>query len=115
MKLLVTIVQDQDSTKLTEALVAKGYRSTKLASTGGFLRAGSTTLLIGVQDGQVDDVMEIVREVCQTREKLVMPVSHGEALGGYATLPVKVLVGGAVVFVLNVDQFFQVTRPPQED
>ena len=50
MKLIVAVVQDKDSVRLVEALVEKGYRSTKLASTGGFLKSGNTTLLIGVEE-----------------------------------------------------------------
>lgn len=111
MKLLVTIIQDQDSAKLSDALVASGFRSTKLASTGGFLKSGSTTLLIGVKPEQVEEVISIIREVCHTREKLIVPISHAEALGGFAPMPVKVQVGGAVVFVLDVEQFCQLSNP----
>jgi uncharacterized protein YaaQ len=110
VKLLVVIVQDQDSAKLAEQLVANGYRSTKLASTGGFLKVGSTTMLVGVEDEQVDGVIEVVKSVCHTREKLVVPLTHAEALGGFAVPPVTVQVGGAVIFVLNVDQFYQTAK-----
>lgn len=111
MRLLVSIVQDQDSAKLTEELIANGFRSTKLSSTGGFLKAGSTTLLIGVEDNQVDNVLSVIKSVCHTREKLVFPISHADALAGFAVPPVSVQVGGAVVFVLQVDQFCQLTKP----
>ncbi len=114
MKLLVVIVQDQDSNKLAEELTSKGYRSTKLASTGGFLRVGNTTLLVGVDDEQVDGVLKVVRSVCHTREKLVVPLTHADALGGFAVPPVSVQVGGAVVFVLNVDQFHRISAPETE-
>lgn len=115
MKLLVAIVQDQDAARLTESLVTNGFRSTKLASTGGFLKAGSTTLLIGVEDEKVEDVLTVIRGVCHTREKLVYPISHADALAGFAVPPVSVQVGGAVIFVLQVDQFCQLTKPNSEE
>lgn len=114
MKLLIAIIQDQDTAKLTQQLVEHGYRSTKLSSTGGFLKSGNTTLLIGVEEQQVEEVLAIIKETCPTRSQLVMPVTAAEALGGYTPMPVSVQVGGAVVFVLNVEQFMTASRPPAE-
>jgi uncharacterized protein YaaQ len=105
MKLLITVVDDQCIAPLTEQLVSKGYRATKLSSTGGFLRSGNTTLLLGVRSDQVDDVLTIIQSVCHTREEYVIPATHAEALAGFTPMPVKVLVGGAVVFVLNAEQW----------
>ena len=61
MKLVIAMVQDEDSEAAVHTLNEHGYRVTKLATTGGFLRRGNTTLLIGVEDGQVDDVMGVLR------------------------------------------------------
>lgn len=114
MKLLIAVVQDQDSAKLSDQLVSKSFRATKLSSTGGFLRAGSTTLLIGVDETQVDEVLSIIKEVCPIRERLVMPMTGAEVSGGYTPMPISVQVGGAVVFVLNVEQFFRSEKAPVE-
>lgn len=109
MKLVVAIVQDKDGVKVTSALMEKGYRATKLASTGGFLREGNTTLLVGVEDAQLDDVLDIVKEICHSREQLVTPLSPmGGAVDSFLPYPVEVTVGGATVFVLDVDQFVRV-------
>jgi uncharacterized protein YaaQ len=109
MKLLLTVVQDQDAQPLLEALIKGDYRVTKLASTGGFLRSGNTTLLVGIGDEQVDSVLNIIGEVCQPRERPVTPVPP---LGGtgepYVPFPVEVPVGGAAVFVIDVEQFIRI-------
>ncbi|MEW6547503.1 MAG: cyclic-di-AMP receptor [Bacillota bacterium] len=106
MKLIVAVIQDKDSVRLLEALVKKGYRATKLASTGGFLREGNTTVLIGVEDGQTDEVLATIRETCRPREQLVTPLTpmSGPA-DSYVAYPVEVMVGGATVFVLNVERY----------
>ena len=75
MLLLIAVVQDQDVNRLLTALLEKGHRATKLASTGGFLRQGNTTLLIGVQEEQAEEVKAIIREECRTRKGLVSPMA----------------------------------------
>jgi len=106
MKLLIAVVQDKDSNRLSQALVKEGFRATKLASTGGFLRAGNTTFLIGVDDDRVEDALNIIRANCKVREQLVTPVSPvSGAADSYIPFPVEVQVGGAAVFVLPVERF----------
>lgn len=112
MKLLIAVVHDQCSGRLTEQLVAKGYRSTKLSSTGGFLRAGSTTLLIGVDADQVEAVLTVIKSVCRTGEQLIP--SPKEAVPGLPSSPMQTLSGGAVVFVLNAVPWAGTLRPPVE-
>jgi uncharacterized protein YaaQ len=107
MKLLIAVVQDKDSIRLIESLVDNGYRSTKLASTGGFLKAGNTTLLIGVEDEEIPKVMDIIKEICQAREQLVTPMAPvgSNAVESYVPYPIEVLVGGATIFVVDVEKF----------
>ncbi|OWA33168.1 hypothetical protein B9G55_22905 [Saccharibacillus sp. O16] len=106
MKLIIAIVQDKDSNRLSGELVKSNFRATKLASTGGFLRAGNTTFLIGVDDSQVEAVMNVIRNSCKVREQLVTPVTPmSGTTDSYLPLPVEVQVGGATVFVLPVDRF----------
>jgi len=88
MKLIIAIVRDEDSEAISNALVGAGFRVTRIASTGGFLRRGSTTLMIGVEEGMVDQAIQIVRECCA-------PV-------------VETGIRRATLFVLNVDRFTQV-------
>ncbi|TXK78215.1 cyclic-di-AMP receptor [Paenibacillus sp. N3.4] len=106
MKLVVAIVQDKDSNRLSNALIKEGFRATKLASTGGFLRAGNTTFMIGTEDERVQEVMHVIRANCKIREQLVTPVSPmGGTTDSYIPFPVEVQVGGAAVFVLPVERF----------
>ncbi|GBD30376.1 hypothetical protein HRbin32_01479 [bacterium HR32] len=109
MKLVLAIVQEKDSGRLIDALTEAGFQATMLASTGGFLRSGNATVLIGVEDPEVDRVLEIVRRTCQTREQLMSPIPPVvEPVDSYVTYPVKVQVGGAIVFVLQVDRMERV-------
>ena len=106
MKLVVAVVQDQDSNRLSTALTKGNYRATKLASTGGFLRSGNTTFLIGTDDSLIPKLLDIIRENCRSREQMVAPVSPmGGNADSYIPYPVEVEVGGAIVFVLPIEQF----------
>lgn len=106
MKLILAVVQDQDSSRLSKALVENNFRATKLATTGGFLKSGNTTFMIGTEDIRVERALQIIKENCRAREQLVAPVSPmGGNADSYVPYPVEVEVGGATVFVLPVDQF----------
>lgn len=106
MKLILAIVQDADAARLQEALAEKGFQSTKLASTGGFLREGNTTVLIGVEPHKVGVVKEVIHNTCRERNKVVTAGSPIHALEGvFASQPMEVPVGGAIVFVLSTDEF----------
>ncbi len=109
MRLVIAVVQDQDAPQLMDTLVDKGFRATKLATTGGFLRQGNTTLLMGVEDDEVDDVVEVVRSVCRSRTQLIpsIPVV-GRSVESYVGQPIEVPVGGATIFVLDVSRFEKV-------
>ncbi|MGE5675382.1 MAG: cyclic-di-AMP receptor [Mycobacterium leprae] len=106
MKLVVAVIQDKDSHRLLGELTQTGFRATKLASTGGFLREGNTTLLLGVDDADVDRVVGLIKNSCRAREQLVTPLSPmGGPADSYIPYPVEILVGGATIFVLNVERF----------
>lgn len=108
MKLIVAVVQDQVGNRLSKELMNNNYRATKLATTGGFLRSGNTTFLIGTDDNQVEKALQIIKENCGTREQLIVPTSPmGGNSDSYVPYPINVEVGGATVFVLPVDQFLQ--------
>ncbi len=106
MKLVVAVIQDQDSNRLSNALTKHNFRATKLASTGGFLRSGNTTFLVGVDDERVAQLLDVIRDNCRSREQMVAPVSPlGGSADSYIPYPVEVEVGGATVFVLPIEQF----------
>ena len=108
MKLIIAIVQDEDASRLVSKLMNEGYGVTKLATTGGFLRAGNTTLLVGVDDEKFDGAMAVIEKICKSRKQIATaPPSMTGVNGVYSPYPIEVMVGGATVFVLAVDQFIK--------
>ena len=108
MKLIIAIVQDEDASRLVSKLMNEGYGVTKLATTGGFLRAGNTTLLVGVDDEKFDGAMAVIEKVCKSRKQIATaPTSMTGVNGVYSPYPIEVMVGGSTVFVLSVDQFIK--------
>lgn len=108
MKLILATVQDQDADRATEALNESGYRVTRIGTTGGFLQQGNTTLLIGVEDSHVSAVIDLLKTSGKRRTQY-MPMATGAAPNGMALYNyVEVEVGGATVFILDVDYFEQV-------
>lgn len=108
MKLVIAIVQDQDASILIDELTEKEYRITKLSSTGGFLKAGNTTLLMGVDDGQVEDIMDIIEKNCKTREITTSLLTVSMPGDTYIPYPLEVKVGGATVFILDVEDHIRI-------
>lgn len=105
MKLLVSIVNMDDMYGLTDALAKEGYDATVISTAGGFLREGNATLLIGVEDQVVAQVLRIIRTKCRTRRRYMQPISAGIEEESFMIEPIEVEVGGAVVFVLDVERF----------
>jgi len=111
VKLIIAIVQDEDSSRLLSELMQQGFGVTKLATTGGFLKAGNTTLLLGIDDERLNEAISVIESVCKSRKQistapsaLVGGMTHGE----YSSFPIEVTVGGATLFVLSVDHFMKV-------
>lgn len=104
MKLLIAIINSDDAHKVMNEITKAGFYATKLTTTGGFLRTGNLTLLMGVEDEKVDEVLELLRENSRKREEIT-PVIPGYDTGVMNAIPVKITVGGATVFVLDVEQF----------
>lgn len=109
MKLVLSVVQEKDAGRLIDALTEADVQATMLASTGGFLREGNATIMTGVEDQQVEMVLGVIKRVCQRREQLMTPIPPVvEPVDSYVTYPVKVEVGGAIVFVMNVEHMERV-------
>ena len=109
MKMVIAIVQDDDALDLVDELTELNFRVTKLATTGGFLKSGNTTLLIGVEKERVDEIINVIKKRCKKRSEMVAaptPIAGDPRV--YIPYPVEVKVGGATVFVLDVDQFVRV-------
>lgn len=93
MKLIIAIIQDSYSNKVVKSLNQKKIRTTKLASTGGFLKSGNTTLLIGVKEEKLDQVVELIKENCKSKK-----VTDGNE---------ELTVSGANLFVIDVKENFR--------
>jgi uncharacterized protein YaaQ len=106
VKLVVCIVHNRDKGKIVDELIRAGFKFTVIGSTGGFLREGNTTFLIGVEADEKEGLLKLIAQNCKAREQLVnvMPFEAAPP-GAFIPSPVKVPVGGAVVFVIDVEQF----------
>ena len=107
MKLILAIINHDDANAVTQSLTKHGFSSTKLATTGGFLMAGNTTFISGVEDEKVDEVIGIIAKHSRRRTQVV-PSTSTMDVGMYSSFPVEVTVGGSTIFVLNVDRFEKV-------
>jgi uncharacterized protein YaaQ len=106
MKLVLAIVSNEDASKVLKTLIKENFFVTKLATTGGFLMSGNTTMIIGVQDELLDKCIQVISETSRRRTKLV-PNAISSEFGIFSSTPVEVQVGGATVFVLEVNQFIK--------
>jgi uncharacterized protein YaaQ len=109
MKLVYAIIHDEDGHKVMDELNKNGFSVTKLCSSGGFLKAGNTTLLVGVEEDKVDRVIGIVEKKSKSRKQVINSSMSPNGLGGmFMPYPVEVVVGGATIFVVNVERFEKV-------
>jgi uncharacterized protein YaaQ len=91
-KLIIAVVQNEDADAVVDALLEEEFRATRLASTGGFLRRGNTTLMIGADEDQVDRVLDLIRQHARS--------GHAPAEGTTGTPP-----AAATVFVLDLEEY----------
>jgi uncharacterized protein YaaQ len=106
MKLVISIVHREDADGLLKALTDAGHKATLISTTGGFLREGNATICTGIEAEKVEEVLEIVRENCHTRTRYVSPLAPlTEPSEFYIPEPVELEVGGATVFVLDVERY----------
>ncbi len=104
MKLIFAIVNDDDAARVQSVLSKAGFPVTKLASTGGYLKSGNTTFISGVEDGQVDEVISLIGNNARKRTQIIHDTT---SMGTFNTMamPLEIQVGGATIFVLNVERF----------
>jgi uncharacterized protein YaaQ len=88
MKLILAIVQDSDSGAILETLINSGFNVTRISATGGFLKRGQATFLIGTADEKVQECVQIIRE------HTVTTINPG--------------IKHVTIFVLKVEHFEQV-------
>ena len=102
MKLIFAIINDDDVRFVSDALISKGIQATRLSSTGSFLKSGNTTLLICIDNEKVDEAIALIHDHCRRRKQLLPSSSLS---GAFSTYPVEINVGGATVFVTDVERF----------
>jgi uncharacterized protein YaaQ len=107
MKLIMAIISSDDARDALERLTKAGFRATVISTTGGFLREGNTTIFLGTEDQRVSQAVEVLRQSCRRRTQWVSPLPTLEGPGLEMSEPIEVSVGGAIVFVMNVEQFVQ--------
>ena len=104
MKLVVAIINDDDAPIILDTMREAGFFATKISSSGGFLRLGNSTIICGVEESKIEELIQIIKEEGSSRTQVAPVVPNFfEALQA----PVKVNVGGATIFVLDVDQFIK--------
>lgn len=106
MKLILAIVNDDDANSVSNALNKDGISATKLATTGGYLKAGNTTFIIGVEDVLVDRALEIIGNNARKRTQIIQDATP---YGMFSTvsMPLEITIGGATIFVIDVEQFIK--------
>ena len=105
MKLVLAIINSEDAQRVIRSLTEKSFSVTKLATTGGFLMKGNVTIITGVEDTQVNQVIEIIREKSESRRQVIPSLPESRMGGFLDTALVEVMVGGATIFVMSLDQF----------
>jgi len=108
MKMVMAIVQDKDANKLGSEFVKHEIQATRTATSGGFLRSGNTTFLVGVEDERVEEVLEIIKTTAHARKQFMTPAASLDlSMEATSAMPLEVQIGGATVFIQNIEQFHQ--------
>lgn len=107
MKLMYIIVRQDNEQEVVDALIKEKFTITKLATSGGFLKKGNTTLMSCIEDSEVEKAISLIKEECGKSKKITveMPINLPSTAINYTTIPTTIEVGGATVIVTNVCRF----------
>lgn len=105
MKLIIAIVNNDDAHFVNTGLTSEGFQITKVSSTGGFLLNGNSTFFVGVDDSRVERAVEIIKAHSKKRVKSIPFTSMTGAAGAVAPANADICIGGATVFILDVEKF----------
>jgi uncharacterized protein YaaQ len=109
MKMILAVIAHEDAKTVLDRLTRRGYAATAVNSTGGFGHGNNMTIFCGVEEADTDEVLAILRESCPSRTQYVTPLppvmEPGEV---HIPTPVEKHLGGATIFVLDVDRFEQI-------
>lgn len=108
MKLLIAIIQNDDSHAVLTELNKVGLMATKLSTSGGFMRAGNVTLLMGIEEERIPEVINIMEKYSSKRQQIISNTPASTFISeAFSSPPIKVTVGGATIFVVDVDRFYK--------
>lgn len=107
MKLIIAVVSAEDANKVQKGLIKNKFFATRLQTQGSFLKSGNSTFLIGVNDEKVPNVLEVIEE-CSKKRFADVPNTIVNEFGAFSTLPTRVEVGGATIFIVPVEQFLKI-------
>lgn len=107
MKLVIGIINSDDANDLLAEITKASFQATKLSTSGGFLKLGNVTVLVGVEDAQVDEVVEIFRSCCSRRTQMIPTAPPYLGEGFVSAAPVQVTIGGATLFIIDVDKMIK--------
>lgn len=104
MKLVLAVIQNEDESPLIQAMETRGLGITRIGSSGGFLRANNVTLMMAVEDDQIEHVLDLLNKYCKRRTKQLRP--SAPAMEARERFPgaVPIQIGGATVFILNLER-----------
>lgn len=108
MKLVIAVIQKEDSSAVTRHLVENGFSSTWLSTSGGFLGARNATMMAGVEEDRLPQLIEIIKSCCHSRTRIITSAPFALEREIPAGMPVEVKDGGAVIFVMDVEQYLRV-------
>ena len=108
MKLVIGIINSDDASELLGQITKSGFQATKLSTSGGFLKIGNVTVLVGVEDEKVDEVVGIFRNCCSRRTQMIPAAPPFMGEGFISAAPVEVTIGGATLFIVDVDKFLKI-------
>ena len=107
MKLLFAFVQNEDVKSLTRALIKCGITVTRISSSGGFLSSGNSTLMIGVDETELQEALDTIKKFSHKRGTAMASQTVSSIQGIATPMPINVTIGGATVFVVDVDNFYK--------
>ncbi|MCL1848227.1 MAG: cyclic-di-AMP receptor [Clostridiales bacterium] len=108
MKMVIAIIQDEDRHTLSDLLVENGFRATQLTSSGSFLRSGNTTMMIGVEERRLDELLDVIKSSCRDRQPVNPSSSHLLNFVHASTdLSAEITTGGATIFVIDMERFIR--------
>ncbi len=108
MKLVIGIVNNDDASDLINEITKASFQATKLSTSGGFLKTGNVTVLVGVEDEKTDEVVNIFKRCCSRRTQMISTAPPFLGEGFISAAPVEITIGGATLFVVDVEQFMKI-------